>query len=279
MNHNEKGGDKSVSDTTVHAVEDRVDLGNRLFIAGFFVSLALVALVTLAGFTQTRSIWVALLGAATLILLPFLASRLYTGNPLLEWVVRILPLALLLLAVVALVRGRGGPVAIYLAIQLLLPGLFALAVVSGPVRDLLRTQRGETVAFRPRAAATQEESLLAPGETLREEARQPIRTYVLVLRIISGLLGVSALATLAFAVWSLVAEGSGLFLLIVGLLAVFPAFVLFNLADNWYFLASTTGYGKVHAGNVIRDTQVISICATVALVVLGLLTILDLVLS
>jgi hypothetical protein len=261
-------------------VNDRVDLGHRVFLAGFFTAFAIGPLVAIVGkgLTKDPSItpwipWLALLNA---ILLMGAAHYLYAGRKW-EKVIWVVGLGFLALAIISIFMGKSHA-AYYLAAQLMMPALFAAIVATPPVRVFLANLRGE--APPPETAPRQLESILATSPdgasvAIREDAKGPALTYSRVLRLGAGLMLLCVVGGIVMAVRSLLSTGNGWLVIVVAVLSVPSSFALMTLADDWYYVSTTKGYEKAHLANIVKNSQLLRNFVTAAIVIVALLAILE----
>lgn len=264
----------------VEVADERVELGNQVFLSGFYIAMAVEAVGSVAGFGSTGSWAIALIGVLNVMIICSLASRLYDGDVQAGRYVKYVGPAFLLAAIVIAVVGEGSTWSIALAGQLAMPALFAFVATTRPARIFLASRRGESLDQFAVAAVEviQEESILVKADqsiTLRDEARHPVAQQVAVTRAVVGALGLCAGAGVILAGLSTRSLWLAFVLAVTGLAAIPLSFVLLTLADNWSFLTSTKGYEKAHLGNVARDIRVLSNCLIGAMTVLALLAILD----
>lgn len=252
-------------------VGNRVDLGNQVFIAAVFLPLAIVVVASCIGFGVTGSKWVAVLGIAIVVLFGSLANRLYSGNKPLEDTLRMASPALLALAIVLFALApaqRGSQTSLYLAIQLASVALFASMLWIPTLRDALALRRGETLPTR--LAIERIDSLLiaspdAPTTmVLRAEAKAPALKFSSLLRVIAAVSIVIGIGGIVGGVALLMGNSTvGVYLVLAGVFALPPALVMLALANDWFYLGSTTGHEKAHLANIAADTQALLVCGAV----------------
>jgi len=131
--------------------------GLNLFLAGFFTPLGLGAVLAVVGFGLTGSGYLVLAGLASALFLVVTANFLYAGQRNTERIVWGVAAVLLVLAVTAILLGQS-PAAYHIAVQLLMPVVFAVVLTVPNVRAFLAVQRGEVL--EPPAEV---ESLLLAG--------------------------------------------------------------------------------------------------------------------
>jgi hypothetical protein len=258
-------------------VNERVDLGQRVFLTGFFLAFAIGPLVAIVGRGLTNNsliTWLALLNA---ILLMAAAQFLYAGRKW-EMVVWVVGAVFLALAITTFVIMGKSPSASFLAAELLMPALFAAFVAMPPVRVFLANQRGE--APPPESAPRSIESILATSPdggavAIREDAKGPALTYSRVLLLAAGLVLLCVVGGIVLGVRSLFLTGTGWLVLVAALLAVPTAMALLTLADDWYYVSTTKGYEKAHLANVVKNSQLLRNFVTASIVIIALLTILE----
>jgi len=260
-------------------------MGQHVFLAVFFTPFVIGTLIAITGYGLTRSPLIALAATVNVLLLFAAGHYLYAGKRNAERIVWGVGVVFLVLALVAFAMERNLATK-HLAIQLLMPAIFAAALGIPSVRVFLAFQRGDYVppVELPSESATQTvpfESILTPGPegngvALREDAKLSALSYARGLRLVAGLLILCTVGGIAIAVLSLVSKGSGVMMFIAALVAVPPALLLLNLADDWYYLATTKGYEKAHLTNIVDNTETLSTWATGSLVVLALLAMLEL---
>jgi hypothetical protein len=258
-------------------VSDRVDLGHRIFLAGFFTAFGTGAGLLILGYGLTNSPLIVLAAIVNALLLMAVAQYLYTGDRRIQSLSWVIAAVFLALAIAALALGQS-PGSYYLTAQLLMPVLFAAIVATPAVRAFLAAQRGE--APPPELPPREIESLLTPGAdgaavVLREDAKQPAMMYSRILRFAATLLMLCGLGGIALGVLSLVSKGTGWTLLVVAILAIPPALALLVLADDWYYVSTTKGYEKTHLGNIVKNSQLLRNCVTTSLIIVALLAILE----
>jgi hypothetical protein len=259
-------------------VNDRVDLGHRLFLAGFFLPLALAASTATIGFGLTGHVLIPLVGLANVLALLFAANILHQGNKTAEKVVKFAGLVLLIAGLAVLFTSQNLATC-FLGEQLLMFVIFAAAVATPSAGAFFAYQRHEFVELPAEVEAPaveiQVESVLAGG-ALREEAKAAAKNYSLVLRAAGTLLVLVAFGGIALAIYSLMNGGAGVKLIFASLFALPAAPVLLTLGDRWSFLATTTGHEKAHLSGIAADSQTLVNCASVSAVLLALLAILEL---
>ncbi len=262
------------------SANDRIDMGHRLFLTGFFLPLALGAVLATVGYGLTRSGWVALLGLANFVGLILSANVLYTGKKGCTKVILAVAGVCLLAAVGVFVAGQGCAIAGHVSVQLLMPGLFAGFMASPSVAVYLASRRGEIIA-EPEQVDGPPELLLAPtadgkGASLREETRSHISAFSKVLLGVCGLLTLCGIGGVALGVVSLMNTGTGIMLILASLMA-FPAIPVVKLvADHLGYLLSTKGREKAHLENVVDETETIFNVVSVAALFLVILVVIDL---
>ncbi len=262
------------------SANERIDMGHRLFLTGFFLPLALGAALATVGFGMTRSGWVALLGLANVIGLVLAANFLYTGKKGGAKIIMAIAGVCLVASIGVLAGGQGWPIAGHVSVQLLMPVVFAGFLVSPSVTIYLASRRGEIIA-EPEHEDGPPDLLLAlaadgKNATLRDETRSHIGTFAKVLLGVCGLLTLCGIGGIALGVLSLMNTGTGVMLLLASLTAL-PAIPVVKLvADNYGFLLSTKGREKAHLENIIDETETIFNVVSVSAFVLVVLVVIDL---
>jgi hypothetical protein len=257
-----------------NVVSDRVDLGHRIFLAGFFTAFAIGPALAIVGYGMTKNPLIAWAALVNGLLMMAAAHYLYAGRKM-ERVVWLVGAVFLALAVIAVVKGQG-PAGYYLAAVLLMPVLFAGIVATPAVRSFLGYQRGE--APPPELPARPVESFLearADGLALREDAKAPALNYARALRLAAGLLLLCVAGGIVLAVRSLLLNGTGWAMIVLAILAVPSALALLTLADDWRYLATTKGYEKGHLANIVKDSQLLRSFVGVSIAIVALLAIMD----
>jgi len=252
-------------------VDDRVDLGHRLFLAGFFFPLAVGALTATIGFGLTGNLVIPLLGLTNVIALIFAANTLHQGNKPAEKIVKIAG-AILLIAALAILFTSQNLASYFIGEQMLMFVIFAAAVAAPSTGVFLAHQRHEVIEAVEEVPV---ESILVGG-ALSEEAKAAAKTYSLLLRLAGAVLVLACVGGIALAIWLLMSQGYGWSLIFASLFALPSAPVLLTLGDRWGFLASTKGHEKAHLTNIAADAQVLVNCASVSATLLALLAILEL---
>jgi hypothetical protein len=259
-------------------VNDRVDLGHRVFLAGFFTAFALGPVLAIVGFGLTKSPLIPLVALVNALLQIAAAQYLYAGRKW-ERIVWLVGGVFLALAIVAVVRGPS-QAGYFLGAQLLTPALFAAIVAIPTVCIFLANQRGEAPPPEPEPMARAIESILATGPdgqgvALREDAKVSALTYSRVLRLAADLLLLCDVGGITLAVSSLLTKGTGWSVIVVAILSVPTAFSLLTLADDWYFVSTTKGYEKAHLANIVKDSQLLRNCVSMPMAIVALLVILE----
>jgi hypothetical protein len=257
-------------------MSDRADLGHRIFLAGFFLPLAVGASTATIGYGLTRNIWLPIVGVANVLALMVAANALYGGSKAAERAVKAIGAVLLIAAVVVFfaVPGLAG---IFLGVQTLMFVILAAAVATPSAHRFFAYQRNEVIVgdTDEGAEVAEVESILVGG-ALREEAKAGAITYSRVLGLAGGLLALACIAGVGLGIGMLVYWGYGWSLIFASLFAMPSAPVLLTLSDRWKFLATTKGYEKVHLANIATDSQTLVNCASVSAVMLALLAVLEL---
>jgi hypothetical protein len=253
-------------------VDDRVDLGHRLFLAGFFLPLAVGSSTATVGYGLTSNYVIPLIGIANVVALIFAANILHQGNKTAAKIVKIVG-AILLIAALAVIFTSQNLAGYFIGEQLLMFVIFAAAVSAPSTGVYFAYQRHEVIETAVEDVAV--ESILVSG-ALSEEGKAAALTYSRMLRLAGGLLGLVGVGGIALAIYLLVYQGYGWSLIFAALFALPSAPVLLTLADRWGFLATTKGYEKAHLTNIAADTQVLVNCASMSAVLLALLAILEL---
>lgn len=258
----------------------RVDMGQRLFLAGFFLPFAFGPTLAGAGYGLTKNPWIALVGVANMAVLLIAAHYLYAGSRTAEKVLAAVA-GLFLLAAVAVLIRRINAGTVHLAIQLAMPALFAAAIAIPDVRIYLGFLRGEAPPPDEAApetadtAAVPHESIFQTGPdgvvSLKEDAKTAALGFLKIVRLATGLLVLGIVAAAALGVLSLRARGTGWTLFVAAILAFPQVHVLLTLGDDLNYLATTKGAEKKHLANIVGDGKVLGTFAIASIVVLALI--------
>ncbi|MSU78255.1 MAG: hypothetical protein EXS16_09180 [Gemmataceae bacterium] len=262
------------------SANERIDMGHRLFLTGFFLPLALGAALATVGFGMTRSSWVALLGLANVIGLVLAANFLYTGKKGGAKIIMAIAGVCLIASIGVFAAGQGCPIAGHVSVQLFLPAIFAGFLAAPSVTVYLASRRGEIIA-EPEHEDGPPELLLTPtadgkGASLRDEARIPAATFTKVLLGVCGLLTLCGIGGIALAVLSLMNTGTGVMLILASLTALPAIPIVKLLSEHFGFLLSSKGREKAHLENIVDETGTIFNVVSVSAFVLVVLVVIDL---
>lgn len=261
------------------SANERIDMGHRLFLTGFFLALALASVLATVGFGLTRSGWVALLGVANVVGLIFAANFLYTGKKGGTRLMLAIAGVCLVAAIGVFAAGQGCPIAGHVSIQLLMPVVFAGFIAAPSVTIYLASRRGEIIV-EPEQEDGPPELLLAKAAdgkiaTLRDETRSHIGTFSKVLLGVCGLLTLCGIGGIALGVLSLMNTGTGVSIILASVCALPAVPVVKLVAEHYGYLLTTKGREKAHLENIVDETDTIFNVASVSALILVILVVID----
>lgn len=274
---------------TTSPMDERVDLGQRMFVACSMLALVLSTVCTMLACGLHFS-WLWLLVGLVYIGVALLFSEgLFKGCSKAENLAKIwasiqAPLMLVLLSVLFVAPGvvhlLGGPALVWtflflFAAHLLLFG--AMTIGSQSMRGFFSFKRTGVVEPIPIAATRSAEECLVPlldGTAKKIRFAEPtgiaVARLAQAVKILGATLPILAGASLIGGIFLLISRGTGWTLLLLGLVSLPTGLITLTLSDDLHFLSTVPDAMPAHLANTKTSLKTWMVAATIIAALLGL---------